>query len=161
MVISRVSSCFSSSFFGSILSQEKEVCILLIISLTKLAHTQLSFTFSSCRKELRIAMSTTVWFLCNDRSLVWSSSLWSLAKFTKTYKKKRPCQTPPWYFIHSWHFKHWTSWNSPGIQYSTLFKRPCKIGQLNWWMYSYLCKRNFWHPGYWKLTWSSVVWETE
>lgn len=33
-------------------------------------------------------MSTTVWFLCNDRSLVWSSSLWSLAKFTNTYKKK-------------------------------------------------------------------------
>lgn len=33
-------------------------------------------------------MSTTVWFLCSDRSLVWSSSLWSLAKFTNTYKKK-------------------------------------------------------------------------
>lgn len=89
MVISRVSSFSSSSFFfGSILYQEKEFCILLIISLLKLAHTQLSFTFSSCRKELRIAMSTTVWFLCSDRSLVWSSSLWSLAKFTNTYKKK-------------------------------------------------------------------------
>lgn len=89
MVISRVSSFSSSSFFfGSILSQEKEVRILLIVSLLKLAHTQLSFTFSSCRKELRIAISTTVWFLCSDRSLVWSSSLWSLAKFTNTYKKE-------------------------------------------------------------------------
>lgn len=48
-------------------------------------HTQLSFTFSSFKKDVRCLTSTIVWFLCNDKSLRWSSSLWSLAKFTNTW----------------------------------------------------------------------------
>lgn len=127
MVISRVSSFSSSSFiFGSILSQEKEVCILFIISLLKVAHTQLSFTFSSCRKELSIAMSTTVWFLCNDRSLGWSSSLWSLAKFTKTCKKKGCVTYHPGFSLIQGilYTRPPRIYTSPGIQYSMLLKCP-------------------------------------
>lgn len=71
--------------FSPSASAQCDHCVLL----RKVIHTQLSFTFSSCKKELKTATSTTVWFLCNDKSFVWSSSLWSLAKFTNTWENTK------------------------------------------------------------------------
>lgn len=161
MVTSRVSSCFSSSFFGSILSHGKGSLHSAHHFFEEIgSHTTFFYLLilQEGVKDCNVYHSL-VFVQWQVLSMVVVTLV--LSKIYKNLQEKRPCHIPPQYFINSWHFKHWASWNSPGIQYAPLFKCPFKTGQLNWWICFYLCKRSFWHPGYYKLTWSSVVWETE
>lgn len=51
-------------------------------------HTTVSLAFSSMRKVFRWEMSTMASFLLIEMSFKWSSSLWSLAKFTNTWNEQ-------------------------------------------------------------------------